>query len=205
MPASSPIERIQSRRTSDDARARVIDIEDDDADEVLESLSSDTARRAFRTLHESPRTPSELADVVDTSVQNVHYHLSNLEDAGVVEPIDTVYSAQGTEMSVYAPASDPLVFVGDEQRADAARSALGDVVGGLALLGVASLLVQWGADRIAVEGGRVVDGVGSASTSQTGDTTGTLAHLVFDVLEPGLVFFVGCLVVAAVFVLAERR
>jgi hypothetical protein len=38
-----------------------------------------------------------------------------------------------------------------------------------------------------------------------GAPTGTLTWLVFDLLEPGLVFFAGCLVAAAVAVVVARR
>jgi hypothetical protein len=134
---------------------------------------------------------------VDTSVQNLHYHLTQLGEADLVEQVDTVYSSRGNEMTVYGPTSDPLVFVGDEQNASAVRGALGDVVGGLALLGVASLLVQWGATRLAGDTGGPLGVVEPASRTPTGGADGTLAALVFEVLEPGLVFFVACLVVAA--------
>jgi len=202
--APSTIEKLQSRAGSAEPEGRVIEMEDGAADEVFESLSSDTARGALRALYAEPRTPSELAEDVDTSVQNVHYHLSNLQDADLVEPVDTVYSSRGNEMTVYGPTSDPLVFVGDESRAPDVRNALGDVAGGLALLGVASLFVQWGAERIAADSDRVFGVVGPASNAPTGGANGPLATLVFDVLEPGLVFFVGCLVVAAVVAFARR-
>jgi DNA-binding transcriptional ArsR family regulator len=197
MSSPSLIESLQSRVASGDERLRVVELDHGAADEVLDALASDTARQTLRALHDEPRTPSELADAVDTSVQNLHYHLTQLGEADLVEQVDTVYSSRGNEMTVYGPTSDPLVFVGDEQNASAVRGALGDVVGGLALLGVASLLVQWGATRLAGDTGGPLGVVEPASRTPTGGADGTLAALVFEVLEPGLVFFVACLVVAA--------
>jgi DNA-binding transcriptional ArsR family regulator len=68
-------------------------------------------------LYEEPTVASALADRVGTSAQNVHYHLTNLRDADLVEVVDTWYSSKGVEMDVYAPAGDPLVLAaGREDR-----------------------------------------------------------------------------------------
>jgi DNA-binding transcriptional ArsR family regulator len=198
---SSPIERLQQRTASADEQARVLEMAEDDADEVLDALSSDTRRRVVRALFEEPATASELADRLDTSIQNLHYHLTNLEEVGLVEPIDTVYSAKGNEMSVYAPASDPLVFVGDDERFPLVERSLGGVVSGLALLAGASLLVQWGAKRLLRPAIAASNNAGPASSVPLDpSTTGTPTWLLFEVLEPGVVFFAGCLLVAALVV-----
>ncbi|WP_435362084.1 ArsR/SmtB family transcription factor [Haloarchaeobius sp. DFWS5] len=198
---SGLIDRIQSRTTTTDERTRVIEMADADADTVLDALSSDTGRTIFRTLFEEPGTASELAARLDTSVQNTHYHLTNLREAGLVEQIDTVYSEKGNEMTVYGPATDPLVFVGNEDRMPVVEQSLAQLVVGLGLLGVASLLVQWGAERLVVGGGHKSSpggAVGPAGWDAVPDVAdGTLGYLVFEVLEPGLLFFAGCLVAAA--------
>ncbi|MFB6123531.1 MAG: ArsR/SmtB family transcription factor [Haloferacaceae archaeon] len=76
----------------------------DDAGPMLEALSSSTAQSIFVALSGNPATPAELADRTETSVQNVSYHLSKLEDAGVVTAVGTRYSEKGREMTVYARA-----------------------------------------------------------------------------------------------------
>jgi DNA-binding transcriptional ArsR family regulator len=194
---SSYIERLQNRTDGSETRRRVLALSDEDAAEVLGTLSSDTSRRVYRSLFDAPATPSELAERHDLSLQNVHYHLSNLDDAGLVATVDTVYSEKGQEMTVYGPASDPLVLVGEEGRATSIDRSLRNVVTGLGGLAVASLLVQWGAERLARGGGASAAepaGLGPVA----GEPVGTLSWLVFGVLEPGLVFFVACLVLAAV-------
>jgi DNA-binding transcriptional ArsR family regulator len=47
---------------------RVVDLDSDDADQVFGALSSDTARRIYTCLHEEPRTPSDIADEIDSSI-----------------------------------------------------------------------------------------------------------------------------------------
>ncbi|GGO01619.1 MULTISPECIES: ArsR/SmtB family transcription factor [Haloarcula] len=202
---SGLIDRIQERTGSPDERPRVLDVDEADTDEVLDALSSDTARALFRTLFDQPGTASEIARRCDTSVQNVHYHISNLEAAGLVESIDTVYSEKGNEMTVYGPASDPIVLVGNRDLRPRLQQSLTDVVAGLGLLGLASLFVQWGAERLAnPAGGNGVLGPASPNAPQT-DPAGSLAWFVFEVAEPGLLFFCGCLVVLAVVALVLRR
>lgn len=112
-------------------------------DTFFDALSSETSRRLFQALHERPSTPSELAEEFDTSRQNVHYHIEKLEAADLVEPIDTVYSSRGREMQVYAPTHEAVVLVsGGESTVDRVRSVLSRFLGALAVLLLASLLLQ---------------------------------------------------------------
>ena len=184
----------------------MLEMADAKSDEVLDALSSDTRREVIRELFAEPATASELAERLDTSIQNAHYHVENLASVGLVEPIETVYSTKDNEMTVYAPASDPLVFVGDEDRFPLVERSLGDVVAGLGLLAGASLLVQWGAERLLRPTITAASNVGPSSyTPLDPSTTGTPAWLLFEVLEPGVVFFAGCLLVAALVALTSGR
>lgn len=93
----------------------VLSLDDDATREVIEALSSQTGYRIFELLNEQPATPSRIARELDHTVQNVHYHLSNLESAGVIEVADTCYSEKGQEMKVYVVSKDPtLIFLGTE-------------------------------------------------------------------------------------------
>jgi len=47
---------------------------------------------------------------VDSSLQNVGYHLSRLEDAGLVTVVGTRYSEKGVEMDGYAPTVGAIVI-----------------------------------------------------------------------------------------------
>ena len=80
---------------ADDPAPRVIGLDSADADDLIGVLSSKTARRILATLHEEPVSASEVAERVDTSLQNVQYHLGRMDDAGLVEVVDTVYSEKG--------------------------------------------------------------------------------------------------------------
>lgn len=87
----------------------------EDADTMIEALTSATARAIITALDAEPMAPAALAERVDTSLQNTLYHLDRLTEAGLLEVVDTGYSARGNEMDVYAPAADPVVIcVGDE-------------------------------------------------------------------------------------------
>ena len=128
---------------AEDAEPRVVGVDSEDADDVLAALSSATARQLLSALHEDPATPSELADAVDTSLQNTQYHLGKLEDAEVVEVVDTVYSEKGREMKVYAPADQPLVlFAGQEEETSTLKSALSRLLGGVGVVGAASVALH---------------------------------------------------------------
>jgi DNA-binding transcriptional ArsR family regulator len=85
-----------------------------DSDEILDALSSNTARDVLAAVHEEPATASEIADAVGTSLQNTNYHLGKLQEAGLIDVVDTWYSAKGREMDVYAPANQPLIMFAGE-------------------------------------------------------------------------------------------
>jgi len=153
----------------DDADPRVVGLDSEDADELLSALSSETARKLLTALHDEPSTPSAVAKRVDTSLQNAQYHLKKLEDADIIEPVDTVYSEKGREMTVYAPASKPLVvFAGDEESSEGLREALAQLLGAVGAIGLASLAVQALVGRGSLLGGG--GGDGGAAVADGGTT-----------------------------------
>ncbi len=126
-----------------DSDPRVVGLDSEEADELMAALSSETARRVLSELHEEPAPPGELADRVDTSLQNAQYHLGRLEDAGAVEVVGTAYSEKGREMSVYGPADSPLViFAGEKERTAGLRSAIAQLFAGFLALGVVSVAIE---------------------------------------------------------------
>jgi DNA-binding transcriptional ArsR family regulator len=166
-----------------DAGPRVVGVDSEDADALLSALSSGTARRILARLHEDPAPPSRVADGVDTSLQNVQYHLERLEEAGAVEVVGTAYSEKGREMDLYAPADQPLViFAGREEQSSGLRAALRRLVGGVGALAFGAVLVQeafgegmlptfgtTGAGGGAADGG---DGGGPGAATATEEATG---------------------------------
>jgi DNA-binding transcriptional ArsR family regulator len=120
----------------------VLSLDDDATREVIEALSSETAYDIFRLLNETPATPSRIAEQLDQSVQNVHYHLENLKAAGVIEVTDTCYSEKGREMSVYVVSEDPtLLFLGTEDDRPSLKRAFKSFA---SLLGPLSILLAAG-------------------------------------------------------------
>ena len=166
----------------DDRDPRVVGVDDDEADDLIAALGSETARNVLTTLHEEPATTSEIADELDTSLQNVQYHLGKLSDADLVDVVDTAYSEKGREMNVYAPADEPLVlFAGGSTSSGGIRTALKRLLGGYAVLGLAALAAQrllavaapsgaTGADGYAVDQGD--DDVADEPTVSGDDDTG---------------------------------
>ncbi|ARS89071.1 ArsR/SmtB family transcription factor [Natrarchaeobaculum aegyptiacum] len=117
-------------------------LEDDRTDEILDALSSDTARAIFRALNERPRSAAALADHLEMSIQRVSYHLDTLTEIGLIEVADTCYSEKGREMDVYAVAEEPLViFLGSENDQPGLRIALKNLA--VAVGPVSILIAIW--------------------------------------------------------------
>ncbi|QFU82659.1 ArsR/SmtB family transcription factor [Natronorubrum aibiense] len=151
---------------------RVVDLEGDEADAVFSALSSTTARRIYARLEAEPGTPSDVADAIDSSIQNVRYHLENLEEAGLIEVVDTWYSSRGNEMSVYAATDGPLIVTSDESTASRLREALSRFLGGIGALAGASLLVQYGLVRWAESAADSSSAGGVPADTEREDETG---------------------------------
>jgi len=129
--------------TPEDREPRVVGVNEDDADELIAALGSETAREILTRLHDEPATKSELADAVDTTLQNVQYHLSKLNRADLVDVVDTTYSEKGREMDVYAAADEPLVlFAGGSEESNGIKSAPMRLLGGYGIIGLAAVAAQ---------------------------------------------------------------
>jgi len=177
---------------------QVFGLEEESTEKAMDALASGTARELFAAINEETRTPTELRDAIGTSLQNVHYHLENLESAGLIRPVGTRFSEKGTEMTVYGPASEAVVFMaGDDEDVSLLRRALARVVGGLGVLAAASLAVSYlfgGRARTFTgeEGERGVD-VAAESPQTAAEGAGAATGL-----DPGLVFFLGGVFVLAI-------
>lgn len=196
---STLTDMLPSESPTTDASLRIVDVDDDEADELFDVLSSDTRRNAYRSLFDDPATVSELSRRLDTSVQNVSHHVSVLEAATLIEPVGQKYSEKGNEMTVYGPASDPLVFVGQAGVRPRLERSLSEVVGGIGMLAAGALLVQWGVYGLFTPMGTPATDIDPASHTMTTDgTQNLLVWFVFDAGEPGLIFFCLSLIIAGI-------
>jgi DNA-binding transcriptional ArsR family regulator len=155
----------------EDREPRLVDLDEETADEVFEALSSGTTRSIFLSLHQNPQTASDLADETETSVQNIQYHLGKLKDADLVEVVDTWYSERGTEMKVYAPKDESLVLFAGRDKQSTLRSLLNRVAGVLTLLVPASILAGLGTHWATRDGGDRATPV-ETTTSDPGGNSG---------------------------------
>lgn len=169
------------------AAPRVVSMDEEAADRVIDALSAETARDIYRAVREEPRTPPELAETMDCSLQTVHYHLGSLDEAGLVEAAGTGYSEKGVEMTVYRAADRPLVLTtAADETTSRLRQFLGRILGVVGGLAAVSLLVQWAVSSKTAG----ADGGLNATTPPGG--SGAAAPV-----PPGVLVFAGGLVALA--------
>lgn len=150
----------------DDRDPRVIGLDSDEADDLLGAISSSTARTVLSSLHESPATATELTNEVDTSLQNVQYHLGNLEEAGLIEVVNTRYSEKGREMNVFGPADRALVVVaGRSDETNGLKNALSQLIGGVGVLGLGAAVIN----RLARSGSVLPFGTATSGGAESAD------------------------------------
>ncbi|RJX47543.1 ArsR/SmtB family transcription factor [Halonotius pteroides] len=111
-----------------DPEPKILSPDSDDTGAVLDALGSETSRELYAALLSEPRTASELAATVDTSIQTVSYHIDNLQEADLVEPGTTRYSDRGREMTVWVPVSRGIL-VTDNPDTDRLRRRVASVLG----------------------------------------------------------------------------
>jgi DNA-binding transcriptional ArsR family regulator len=172
----------------------VIGLDDDRTGQALDALSSETARGILDELYDEPRTPKELQSSIGTSLQNVHYHLGNLDDAGLIQQSGTRFSEKGNEMTVYGPASQAVVVMaGDTDDQSLLKRALARLVGALGLLAAGSYIVGELFGREESPTAETTDGP-SIAVDGAEEATREIASGP----DPAVVFFVGGLFVLAV-------
>ena len=167
-----------------------MDVTGDSADRTFEALGAETTRRVYAALCREPATPSDLADRLDTSLQNLSYHLDKLESAELVTDAGVQYSSRGREMTVYAPRHDPLVVAGDAAARRSLADAVPRILGSVAVVAGLGLLGQW----VVRSAGLSADSAGPAGLGATGGAVPVL-------FQPAVLVFLGALL-AAVLVVA---
>lgn len=189
---------VTADEVEDDGGPRLLWLDDDEAETLITSLSSNTARSVLTALHNEPKTASELAEQVDTSLQNVRHHINNLSEADLVEATETRYSVKGREMTVYAPVNDSLVVcVGDSDERGSFLDSLRQYVGVAAALVVGSLFVQFSF-------GTGFGGIDGPTSPRVADSVGTTGELL-GLLSPAVAFLAGGLLVLAVVAWKHHR
>ena len=191
------ISQLLSRRQSaksiqqeDNAEPAVLAIDNESADKIFTALSSGTTRSVLTSLHREPKTASDISDDVETSLQNVNYHLTKLKENGLIEIADTWYSDQGKEMKVYKPADEALVlFAGENLTQSTVLDSIRSVIGVVATFSVVSVLIDQLFRRFTSSSTPIPAGAGEPS----GEVTTYI-------LPPGAVFFLGTLFAAIVLI-----
>lgn len=169
---------------------RVLDIDEDGGSDVFDALGANTTREVLSAIYDESRTASEVADAVDISLQNANYHLTKLQDAGLIAVGETWYSEQGNEMAVYVPTNEAIVLItGTDRRTSSLRETLAQLLGAVGVLAVGSLVV----DRV-VRVGTITYQRG-ARPSQHGSIPANVAETI---LSPGGLFLLGGLAVLSV-------
>jgi hypothetical protein len=172
---------LRGESQSTPGEPRVLGLDDDAADEAFETLTASTTRTVLSTIYEQPSTPTEIRDEIGTSLQNVHYHLGKLEDADLIQPSGVGYSEKGTEMTVYAPASEAVVlFAGHESDRLRLRGFFQRILGAVAVLAGAGFL-------LALYLGRFSFGIFDTQMTSTGGSTTAVAPG----FDPLLAFLMG--------------
>lgn len=190
---------LRSEPDVDDREPKLVNLAEADADEVFDALGSGTARSLLLELHEEPRPASELAEAVDTSVQNVQYHLTKLEAADLVEGVDTWYSESGSEMTVYAPADESLVLFAGEEPESSLRRLVERLVGAVGAVAVGAVAVA-----LAVGGrGGTERGAGNATANLSAPSVEPVGASP-DPVVTAVAFFAGGLVALAALFVVER-
>jgi DNA-binding transcriptional ArsR family regulator len=192
-------------RDERDVDPRLVAFDDAEAEDILSAVSSTTARRILELVYDEPRPASELADELDTSVQNVSYHLERLENAGLLEVAEVWYSEQGREMDVYAPDNSALVlYAGAEEQRTSLSDALHRVLGAVGVVGIASALVHtYAGSQFGTESGPGTEttDVGTYTTQQPEASDPTLWETVvsFATGPGGAVFAIGLVTITLAF------
>lgn len=187
---------IEPELASTEVEPKLLEAGADETEVVFDALASETTRQLLWRLYESPGTPTDVADLEGTSLQNAHYHLDKLEAAGLIQDVGTRYSERGQSMTVYAPTSDPLVLAGRDRTADSLRDRLPAMAGTAVLLAGLAVVLQLAAEARGPDATGIVAPAGRSSSPAIGGG-GPLAGAIDAIAPGGLVLLGGAVVLAA--------
>lgn len=126
-----------------DFNPRVVALDEETGDEIVSVLSSDTTRRVYSVIEDQPSTPKTIADSLDMSIQNVHYHLDKIHDAGLVESAGIEYSEKGREMQVYEASHEDLIICDDKESKEHLDRLLKRLIDGSMVAAILALLTHF--------------------------------------------------------------
>lgn len=175
----------------------LVDLDDETAGQIFDALGSETSRAVLSACYERPQTAGDLADELDTSIQNASYHVEKLTAAGLLEPVKTQYASNGREITVYGPTKEAIVLVaGDtsfrERLATAARHLFGPAL----LAAILSIAVgiwtgtDWGLGRI---------------VEDESEMTGIETVFAFDWMATVTTFLIACLIILFLYSRSRRE
>lgn len=142
----SPIRDLveNERPPNETNELRIVDMNEKYAVPLFEALSNETTLEIYTAIQQEPKTASELKDLTETTLQNTHYHLNKLEEAELIEPVETWLSDRGKEMDVYGPTHSPLILsFANEQNTSRVRKRIRNALGLLGVVSFFSLIVEY--------------------------------------------------------------
>ena len=111
---------------------------EEQAQKIAKAMSSPTAGDLLRSLSDTPKSTTALAEELHIPLTTAKYHLGNLLDAGVIEVADTRWSAKGREIKIYSLKNQILIVAPGRQSAIGMMkkyaATLGVFIAGTALL-----------------------------------------------------------------------
>ncbi|WP_089649832.1 ArsR/SmtB family transcription factor [Halobacterium hubeiense] len=149
-PMTSIRELAQNERPPDeDGTLRIVDMNDEQAVSLFKTLGDETTLKIYTAIQQEPKTPPELQELTETTLQNTHYHMNKLEDADLIEPVDTWVSDRGKDMNVYGPTNSPLLIsFAAERDTPGIRSRILSVLGMVGVVSLVSLFVEYAVDLL---------------------------------------------------------
>ncbi|RQD84460.1 MAG: ArsR family transcriptional regulator [Methanocalculus sp. MSAO_Arc2] len=125
---------------------------DEQAQKIARAMGSSTAGDLLRGLSGGPKSTTALAEEMQIPLTTAKYHLGNLLDAGVIEVVDTRWSAKGREVKIYGVKNQVLIVAPGRQSAIGMMkkyaATLGVFVAGTALISLYLSTLAHPADTI---------------------------------------------------------
>lgn len=107
----------------------VLSITDGRAEDFIDILSSKTRREILCLLGKTSATISEIADELDTSIQNAKYHIEKLKEIDLVKVKETRYTEKGNETDIYSfkESKDIILLSSSSEKAEKIQKSLKNI------------------------------------------------------------------------------
>ncbi|MCX9083363.1 MAG: helix-turn-helix domain-containing protein [Candidatus Methanoperedens sp.] len=177
----------------------------EESKKITQVISNDTARQIIELLADVALSANDIAQRLQVPLTTITYNLENLESVGLIKVEKIKYSEKGREVKIYAPVRKLIILVPEKTDRNSVADILRKYLGMILTAFFASSLIEFFVRKPGNNAELMQTTSDLYSLPQSIQAAPDIFTNIADTItaHPGLVFFMGCLFVIALFIIMD--